>query len=149
MYNQKVKHSTMAYEIKQFVILVSVLRTIILSSQLIPSVVCKGTVIPFEKSKLDDWNSRSIKDYNERKTKLNHAKSALYHVLAAAEARVMVLTVRKDGNGDFKTVTDAIRCVPEGNSHRVVINIGGGEYREKVLIDRSKKFIALNRDPNE
>lgn len=136
MYNQKVKHSTMAYEIKQFVILVSVLRTIILSSQLIPSVVCKGTVIPFEKSKLDDWNSRSIKDYNERKTKLNHAKSALYHVLAAAEARVMVITVRKDGNGDFKTVIDAIRCVPEGNSHRDLTLVEGSTERRSSLTDQ-------------
>ncbi|XP_031252298.1 putative pectinesterase 63 [Pistacia vera] len=137
----------MAYRIKQFAILAIVLTTTLLSSQLIPTVFC--TDIPSEKAKLDDWIGKSIKDYNHRKTKLNHTKSPLYDILAAAEAHVKVITVKKDGSGDFKTVTDAIKSVPAGNSQRVVIKIGGGEYREKIIIDRSKKFITLYGDPNE
>ncbi|KAJ0096698.1 hypothetical protein Patl1_27722 [Pistacia atlantica] len=137
----------MAYRIKQFAILAIVLTTTLLSSQLIPTVFC--TDIPLEKAKLDDWIGKSIEDYNHRKTKLNHKKSPLYDILAAAEAHVKVITVKKDGSGDFKTVTDAIKSVPAGNSQRVVIKIGGGEYREKIIIDRSKKFITLYGDPNE
>lgn len=137
----------MAYEIKQFGILVIVLTTTFLSSHLIPTVVCTGAAIPLEKSKLDDWIDRSIKDFDEKKTKFNNTKSALYRALAAAEAHVKVITVKKDGSGDFKSVTDAIKSIPAGNSQRVLIKIGAGEYREKILIDRSKNFITLFGDP--
>jgi pectinesterase len=51
------------------------------------------------------------------------------------------MTVSKDGNGDFKTIQEAIDAVSENNSTRVVINIKNGIYKEKINID--KPFITF------
>jgi len=49
---------------------------------------------------------------------------------------------------EFKTLTDAIKSVPAGNTKRVIIKMAPGEYREKVTIDRNKPFITLMGQPN-
>ncbi|KAJ0035285.1 hypothetical protein Pint_25437 [Pistacia integerrima] len=69
--------------------------------------------------------------------------------LATAEAGVKVITVKKDGSGNFRTVSDAINSIPMSNPNRVVIKIGGGSYWEKITIDRSKQFITFYGDPND
>ncbi|RDX66453.1 putative pectinesterase 48, partial [Mucuna pruriens] len=56
---------------------------------------------------------------------------------------VRVLRVRRDGAGDFTTVTDAVNSIPSGNNRRVVVWIATGEYREKVTVDRSKPFVTF------
>ncbi|XP_031265583.1 putative pectinesterase 63 [Pistacia vera] len=76
--------------------------------------------------------------------------SNLDDVLAVAEAGVKVITVKRDGSGNFWTVTDAINSIAEGNTNRVIIKIGRGWYWEKVTIDRSKRFITLyGEDPKD
>ncbi|KAL2227297.1 UNVERIFIED_CONTAM: Pectinesterase 2 [Sesamum indicum] len=80
--------------------------------------------IPADKAQLNSWFDRN------------------------AEKNVTVVRVRTDGSGDFKTVTDAIKSVPQGNKHRVIISIGPGNYTEKVKIDRYTHFITLYGDPN-
>jgi len=68
--------------------------------------------------------------------------------LTAAEATVRVVRVRKDGTGDFTTVTDAVKSIPSGNKRRVVVWIGMGEYREKITVDRSKRFVTFYGERN-
>ncbi|KAJ0032036.1 hypothetical protein Pint_13573 [Pistacia integerrima] len=58
-----------------------------------------------------------------------------------------VITIVKDGSRDFKMVADAVKSIPLGNTKRMVIKIGGGEYREKITIDKSKTFITFLGDP--
>lgn len=48
--------------------------------------------------------------------------------MAAEDGRIKVITVRKDGSGDFKTVADAINSISDGNTKRTVVKIGGGLY---------------------
>ncbi|KAK9149270.1 hypothetical protein Scep_008027 [Stephania cephalantha] len=69
--------------------------------------------------------------------------AALDPALVAAEKDVKVIKVRKDGSGDFKTVTDAIESVPSGNTKRTIIWIGAGEYREKITVGRDKPFVTF------
>ncbi|KAI3458388.1 hypothetical protein Pfo_015051 [Paulownia fortunei] len=59
-----------------------------------------------------------------------------------------VIKVRADGSGDFKTITDAIKSIPQGNKNRVIVSIGPGNYTEKIRVDRNKPFITLYGDPN-
>jgi pectinesterase len=68
--------------------------------------------------------------------------------LTAAEAAVRVVRVRKDGTGDFTTVTDAVKSIPSGNKWRVVVWIGMGEYREKITVDKSKRFVTFYGERN-
>ncbi|AES92153.1 pectinesterase [Medicago truncatula] len=68
--------------------------------------------------------------------------------LTAAETTVRVVRVRKDGTGDFTTVTDAVKSIPSGNKRRVVVWIGMGEYREKITVDRSKRFVTFYGERN-
>ncbi|XP_020227526.1 putative pectinesterase 63 [Cajanus cajan] len=68
---------------------------------------------------------------------------ALLLVLSAATDGYRLVTVRKDGLGDFTTVTDAVNSIPSGNSERVVVWIGFGVYREKIKIDRSKPMVTF------
>lgn len=105
------------------------------------SVFAATPPIPAEKSKLDAWYSKNVKPLTDRKGELDPA-------LVAAEERATVVKVRADGSGDFKTVTEAIASVPPGNTKRVVIWIGGGVYKEKLTIDRTRPFITLYGSPN-
>ncbi|UOQ48676.1 pectinesterase family protein [Gracilibacillus caseinilyticus] len=54
-----------------------------------------------------------------------------------------VMTVAKEGSGDYETVQAAIDAVPDNNETRTVINIKSGEYREKIVISREKSNISL------
>ncbi|XP_011076539.1 pectinesterase 1-like [Sesamum indicum] len=97
--------------------------------------------IPANKAQLNSWFDRNVGPLASREGSLDPA-------VVEAEKNVTVVRVRTDGSGDFKTVTDAIKSVPQGNKHRVIISIGPGNYTEKVKIDRYTHFITLYGDPN-
>lgn len=63
--------------------------------------------------------------------------------LAVAEAGANVIEVRKDGRGKFRTVGEALKSIPEWSTTRWIVRIGGGEYWEKITIERSKPFVTL------
>ena len=46
------------------------------------------------------------------------------------------ITVAKDGNGDFKTITEAVYSLPMFSYQRIVIYIKNGVYNEKLRIDQ-------------
>ncbi|KAM7278616.1 hypothetical protein ACFE04_005750 [Oxalis oulophora] len=54
-------------------------------------------------------------------------------------------TIKVDinGDGEFKSVQDAINSVPKGNAQWTVIHIRKGIYREKVHIPEDKPYIFL------
>lgn len=105
--------------------------------------------IPLDASKLEAWIGENMREFTERKAQLAQGKNdtVVDHVLAAAEDGFRVITVRKDGRGDFKTITDAVKSIPSGNTRRVVVKIGGGEYWEKITVERSKDFVTFFGDP--
>ncbi|XP_059317979.1 pectinesterase 1-like [Lycium ferocissimum] len=118
------------------------LETIVLTILIfiIPRVFSDDSIpIPADKSQLNSWFDANVKPLDTRKDTLDPA-------LVAAEANKSIIKVRADGSGDFKTLTDAIKSIPEGNKRRVIISIGGGNYTEKVKIERSKPFITLYGD---
>ena len=126
--------------------------TLLLASQFmifIPAaaVVVSGKTeedIPPAITKLDAWVGLNMREYQQKTSESKKGeKSPLDPVLVAAEAEVNVIKVRKDGTGDFDTIADALNSIPKGNLKRTVIWIGGGEYWEKIVIDRSKPFITL------
>ncbi len=47
-----------------------------------------------------------------------------------------LITVSKDGNGDFKTLTEAVESLPMFNYERVVIFLKNGTYNEKIRIEQ-------------
>lgn len=57
------------------------------------------------------------------------------------------MQVNQGGGGDFKTINEAIKSIPTGNTKRVIIKLAPGEYKEKVTIDKKKPFITLMGDP--
>ncbi|KAA8533935.1 hypothetical protein F0562_031452 [Nyssa sinensis] len=96
--------------------------------------------IPAAKAQVNAWFHANVKPLADRKATLDPA-------LATAEATPKVIKVMQDGSGEFKTVADAIKSVPAGNTNRVIISIGPGKYNEKLRIDRTKKFVTLYGDP--
>ncbi|XP_010546117.1 PREDICTED: pectinesterase PPME1-like isoform X2 [Tarenaya hassleriana] len=98
-----------------------------------------ATPIPEARGQVDQWFATNVKALSQRKGTLDPA-------LEAAEAKPLVITVNK-GGGQFRTLTEALRSIPAGNSRRVIIRMGPGEYREKVTIDRNKPFITLLGNP--
>ncbi|KAF5458614.1 hypothetical protein F2P56_022633, partial [Juglans regia] len=68
-------------------------------------------------------------------------------IASLSKAPMKIIKVRKDGAGDFKTVTDAVESIPSGNTDRVIIYIAGGNYKEKVVVDRSKPFVTFYGKP--
>ncbi|KAM3344832.1 pectinesterase 1-like [Capsicum galapagoense] len=118
------------------------IETIVLTILIfIPRVFSDDLVpIPADKSQLNSWFDANVKPLDTRKGTLDPA-------LVAAEANKTIIKVRVDRSGDFKTLTEAINSIPAGNTRRVIIWIGGGNYTEKVKIERSKPFITLYGDP--
>eukprot|EP00897_Mesotaenium_endlicherianum_P008799 jgi/Mesen1/7948/ME000422S07106 len=56
---------------------------------------------------------------------------------------VNVITVRKDGSGQFQSIQAAVDHVPLRNTVPVTIQISPGTYTEQVLVPFSKDFITL------
>ena len=56
------------------------------------------------------------------------------------------IVVAADGSGDTKTVQEGIDRVPEYNTHRFVIHIKPGTYKEQIKISQTKPFITLQGD---
>lgn len=99
-----------------------------------------ATPIPSDKSQLAAWFKDNVKPYNDQKNMLDAP-------LVVAEAGAKVVKVMKDGTGEFKTITDAIKSIPSGNTKRVIVYIGSGTYNEKIRIERTKPFVTLYGAP--
>ncbi|KAL6623578.1 hypothetical protein ACP70R_033457 [Stipagrostis hirtigluma subsp. patula] len=67
--------------------------------------------------------------------------------LSAAEAGKVRYAVSPDGKGTFRTITEALKAVPEKNKKRVILDIRPGTYKEKVLIPYTKPFVTFVGDP--
>uniref|UniRef100_A0A5B6ZZF5 pectinesterase n=1 Tax=Davidia involucrata TaxID=16924 RepID=A0A5B6ZZF5_DAVIN len=108
----------------------------------IPIVFCDDKApIPAQKTQVNSWYQANVKPLAQRKGTLDPA-------LETAEASPKVIKVRKDGSGDFKTVTEAISSIPTGNTNRVIVWIGPGNYTEKIKIEATKPFVTLYGAPN-
>ncbi|KAH6792761.1 Pectin lyase-like superfamily protein [Perilla frutescens var. hirtella] len=104
--------------------------------------------IPAEKAKLASWFDSTFGAASTVKTA--SLKPVALSGAAAATGKAgppKLITVKKDGSGNFKTLTDAIKSIPSGNKQRVIVSIGPGNYTEKVTIPRDKPFITLYGDP--
>ncbi|KAI4305789.1 hypothetical protein L6164_029132 [Bauhinia variegata] len=99
------------------------------------AVLVSGTV-PLHKSQLEAWFHQKVKPCTERKGTIDHA-------LLIAELNKRVIKVMKDGSGDCKTISDAIKMIPAGNTKRVIVHIGPGVYNEQVRIEKTKPFVTL------
>ncbi|ONK79528.1 uncharacterized protein A4U43_C01F7270 [Asparagus officinalis] len=69
--------------------------------------------------------------------------------LASAEKQPKIITVRKNGKGDFRTLREAINSIPSGNKKRTILRIGPGVYKEKVTVDRLKPYITFYGEPDQ
>ncbi|KAL3701427.1 hypothetical protein R1sor_019449 [Riccia sorocarpa] len=54
------------------------------------------------------------------------------------------IIVAQNGNGDYKTVQEAIDSVPLRNTQRVIIRIGWGVYTQPIYIPKTKNLITLS-----
>lgn len=96
--------------------------------------------IPADPSSLNTWFRDNVKPLASRKGTLDPA-------LEAAEAKRRTIKVRRDGSGEFKTLKDAINSIPTGNTERVIVDIGPGEYIEKLKIERGQPFVTFRGSP--
>ncbi|KAJ6417967.1 hypothetical protein OIU84_001365 [Salix udensis] len=96
--------------------------------------------IPADPSSLNTWFRDNVKPLASRKGTLDPA-------LEAAEAKRRTIKVRRDGSGEFKTLKDAIKSIPTGNTERVIVDIGPGEYIEKLKIERGQSFVTFRGSP--
>ena len=110
---------------------------------LVPKVVSDDfDSIPSDKSQLSAWFDKNVALASVRKD--------LDPALAMAESKPpRIVYVKQDGSGDFKTISEAIKSVPRSNPCRVIISIAGGNYFEKLLVDRYQTFVTLYGDPND
>ncbi|KAG8381030.1 hypothetical protein BUALT_Bualt06G0078400 [Buddleja alternifolia] len=96
--------------------------------------------IPADKSQVNSWFDSNVGQLS--------ARTAVDPQVVRAEANVKVIKVRADGSGDFKTINDAVKSIPDNNQNRVIVSIGPGTYTEKIRVERQKNFTTLYGDPN-
>merc|ERR1719480_162280 len=125
----------MALKLTHYAATASFLSTLLLLKLLPLTVVC---AVPNKTSPLDAWIQSNMKQYSAAKSFGQSFKTT-----GDGEGNSKVIKVRKDGSGDYKTVTEAVESVPSGNSERVIIYIGGGTYQEKINIEKSKAYITF------
>ncbi|KAF4346941.1 hypothetical protein F8388_014303 [Cannabis sativa] len=113
---------------------------VVLALQVITSSAAPS-IIPADGSKLDSWIEHNIQAHEKEKD-----DKALDKVLATAQASSKVIKVSLDGKGDFKSITDAVKSIPAGNTARVIISIAGGVYNEHILVERTKPFVTFLGD---
>ena len=101
--------------------------------------------IPADATKINAWIAENIKEFKARKAEPD---VKLVPCLAQAEENVTVIKVRTDGTGEFKTITEAVNSIPTNVTKRFVIWIGGGEYKEKVRVNRTKPFVTFYGSPD-
>ncbi|XP_022731093.1 pectinesterase 3-like [Durio zibethinus] len=56
------------------------------------------------------------------------------------------LTVAQDGTGDFRTISEAVKLIPEKNESRLVIYVKEGVYLENVKIDKDYWNVMIYGD---
>ncbi|MDQ8737268.1 pectinesterase family protein [Paenibacillus sp. LHD-38] len=61
----------------------------------------------------------------------------------------LVMTVAKDGSGDYATVQAAIDAAPDNGETPAVIRIKDGIYHEKVFVSASKKQVSIIGESRE
>ena len=103
----------------------------------LPIVRSDDIVIPADKAQVNAWFD----------AQLSSAAALAGSAEAVEGGQPKVITVKAGGGGDFTTVTDAIKSIPSGNTQRVIVSIGPGNYTEKITIDKTKPFITLYGDP--
>ncbi|XP_062165468.1 putative pectinesterase 63 [Alnus glutinosa] len=100
-----------------------------------------ATPIPADKSQVNSWFQNNVKSFAARKGTLDPA-------LVKAEEAPKVITVSKTGSGNFKTISDAVNSIPAGNTRRVIVRIGGGQFNEKITVPRTKPFVTFYGSPS-
>ncbi|KAK1280163.1 putative pectinesterase 63 [Acorus gramineus] len=98
----------------------------------------------------EGWIDDAVRRYEDQSAFIMNAdvtRPALDGAVRDVEAKRTVITVRKDGAGDFKTITGAVRSIATGNWSRTIVKIGPGVYREKVTVDRARPYVTFYGDP--
>ncbi|CAI9091948.1 OLC1v1027073C1 [Oldenlandia corymbosa var. corymbosa] len=96
--------------------------------------------VPADLARVESWFNQNVQPFASRK--------GLDPALTKAEGgKWRIIKVNAAGGGDFKTLTDAVKSIPDGNTNRVVIKVAPGNYTEKVTIPRTKPFVTLYGDP--
>lgn len=76
-----------------------------------------------------DFVTQNVQHYVLSEQKYAGKVKALDAELSAAEAGAARYVVSGDGKGKFRTITDAIKAVPEYNKKRVILDIRPGTYK--------------------
>ena len=64
-------------------------------------------------------------------------------IAAAATAQQRKITVAQDGSGNYTTVQAAFNSIPAGNKTATTIFIKKGVYKEKLVLDSTRKMLTL------
>jgi pectinesterase len=120
---------------------ITIINVAIIVTLLTANVASTDYTIPADRAQLETWFSTNFGPLEQRKATLDPA-------LVTAEATPKIIKVNQDGSGEFKTITDALNSIPSGNTQRVILNIGAGNYNEKIKVERTKPFVTFYGSPN-
>ncbi|XP_052185302.1 LOW QUALITY PROTEIN: pectinesterase 1-like [Diospyros lotus] len=116
---------------------------ILVAATTLPCVISDdGAPMPATKAAIKGWFQQNVRSAISR-------KDLDPDLVEAEKGKPKIIKVKKDGSGDFKTITEALKSIPQGNKKRVVVHIGGGTHNEKVTVDRTKPFVTFYGLPND
>ena len=81
--------------------------------------------------------------YNVKKRFFTTIIFTILSLAAGAERGIHTYVVSQYGQGDFKTIGEAIEAAPDYNEQETRIYITKGRYYEKIIIPESKRYITF------
>ncbi|XVF80717.1 hypothetical protein PTKIN_Ptkin15bG0097600 [Pterospermum kingtungense] len=122
------------------------------------SLKTSGSSNPGSETDYDKWLRWNIQNYRSKQAIWNKADQSLNiqspgtggrvldDKLRIAEMNKVRINLSQDGTGDFRTIKEALNSIPLRNTRRVILVIGPGTYREKIVVPRTLPFITFLGD---
>ncbi|KAL6851536.1 hypothetical protein ACP4OV_020469 [Aristida adscensionis] len=119
----------------------TILFSMLIVLLLLPAPSCKAQVVSFHVWLSKYPNTSHNEGCMKKDPMLSSAEATRVH------NTIDPTTELSPEDGSYKTITEAIANIPDGNTKRYILTLkGGAVFREKVLLQRSKPFVTIRSD---
>ncbi|TYK05534.1 putative pectinesterase/pectinesterase inhibitor 24 [Cucumis melo var. makuwa] len=103
-------------------------------------------IVSFFSKLTDSLSLRRLMSYEDRQSNGDWARPILRKLAQSDIRKQADIVVAKDSSGKYKTITEALKAVPDKSKKRTVIYVKKGTYKEKVEVVKNKWNVVMVGD---